>query len=272
MNSNLHKSIRFVRSVAASSCVALAIATAAAQNTPARKKLPLFSAVSEGIFLDDARAMAEKGRSFENQDRIFEAIRVFEEISTRGAQTSPQLEHTYEFQVALVGAHLDAARLRLKYGASLGSDLKLVEQNRALAVDHLNAVPSLVVAASREARGEPDQDKFICQARKLLAEGQFLMGMSNRSVKDLRSAAQSYEKVSECDPSTRAHAREMVAYIKSVDREMSHSLMSADNIMKIVTKFVAISVPKYGSYLSQAVDLGYEFYKEKKTAPNPEVR
>ena len=197
---------------------------------------------------------------------------MFEEITTKGAQTSPQLEHTYEFQVALAGAHLDAARLRLKYGASLGSDLKLVEQNRALAVDHLNAVPSLVVAAAHEARGTLDRDKFVCQAKKLLAEGQFLMGMSNRSVRDLRSAAEIYEKVSECDPNSRAHAREMVAYIKSVDHEMSHSIMSSDNIMKVVTKFVAISVPKYGGYLSGAVDLGYEFLKEKKIAPNPDVR
>jgi hypothetical protein len=241
-----------------------------AQGKPeeTRGKLPIVSAVSEIVFLDDAKRSLARARNFESKQAILDAVREYEGLIGRSEELPAQLKHSYEFYVVLAGAHLDAARTRVSHASSLTKSLDLTEQNQARISDHLKAVPSLVVAA-RDAPGVPELAKFRCDAYKLLAHGMFLTGTVNLDSKHLLLAIDTYKKVALCDKESGSQAQAMISYTKSVENDVSKKILRANNVAKVISKSLSISVPRVGSYLSMAIDLGYEFYKEKKKAPIP---
>jgi hypothetical protein len=250
------------------SCLFAAVGHAQPEQTPARDWLPLVSFVSEIMFLDQANEAASRARQFESRNALIEAAREYERLINDSAALSPELKHSYEFYMVLAGAHLDAARVRMNYDAALGTSLDLTEENRARIGAHLREVPGLVAAANKLVSGS-DVERFRCEARKLLANGQCFLGILNRYSPDLLAAIRTYGEVEKCDPKSAAQAREMVSYAKSVEADISKRLFRTDNIAKALSKVVSLSVPRVGGYLSGTMDLLYEFYKEKhgKTMP-----
>lgn len=261
------------------SCAALSLcllimlrgrASAQANSDGTRPSL-LDSALAEGRFFDEAKKSLSRAREFESNHALFDAVQEYEDLiaSSEKVSAMAKLMHGYEYNVVLAGAHLDAARTRMAYGVSFNKNLDLTEQNRVRIENHLKAVPSLVLAATQAASGRPEYEKSRCNAYKLLADGQFLTGMIDLSSKDLLGAIEAYKKVAACDPESASQAQAMISYTKSVEADISKKILRADNVAKVVSKFVSLSVPKVGSYLSMAIDLGYDFYKEKKKVPSP---
>jgi hypothetical protein len=245
-------------------------ASAQANSDGTRPSL-LDSALSEVRFLDEAKKSLGRAREFESKHALFDAVQEYEDLIASSGKLSAtaNLMHGYEYYVVLAGAHLDAARTRMAYGVSFNKNLDLTEQNRVRIENHLRAVPNLVVEARQSVAGRPGYEKSLCSAYKLLAYGQFLTGMIDLTSKDLLGAIETYKKVAACDPESAPQAQAMISYTKSVEADISKKTLRADNVAKVVSKFVSVSVPKVGSYLSMAIDLGYESYKEKKKSPSP---
>ncbi len=227
--------------------------------------LGVASFMDELRFLDFAKGKAEEARAKTG----LESIQANEEIVAEANTLSPGSFHTYGYDMVVAGAHLDAARERISYGASLANNLSLTEQNKKIILDHLHAVPALVVDAANRASGSVPLEHFRCQAYKMLASGAFFQGVTANSARDLQLAVGAFEKVSACDPASKREASKMISYIKGVEREMSHAPFRADNVVKVASKFIGLALPGYGSYLAAGLDFGYGFYKERKKAPEP---
>jgi hypothetical protein len=258
--------VRVISAVAFGSFAALASILpkiSDAQNGSGMESVPLGSL----SILEAAKQSVGRGKAYEERGDLVDAFQEYEAVIAK-AEELPAVSRTYEVKVTEAGAHLDAARARIAYASTLTNSLQLTEQNAALISRHLRAVPDLIVSAARDG-ATPESRVFACRAYKLLAEGAFITGVTNRSAKDLESAQGACERVAGCDPSSRAHAQQMISYTKGVEREITHSPVSADNVAKIVSKFAGVAVPKGGSFLAAAIDIGYDFYKQRKKAPNP---
>jgi hypothetical protein len=234
--------------------------TNAQTPAPARPRLPLVSALSEAMFLQKAAGSSERAKALEKQNDRLGAVQEYERLIEESAGLSPDLQHTYEFYMVVAGAHLDAARARMDYSVTL-SDQKLREQNQTYISRHLKQVPALVIAA-KDVATAGDQH-FVCEAYKLLGSGRCLLGIVNQSSPDLLSAIEALKHVETCDPSVAAQTREMISYAKRLEADISNRIFRADNIAKMFSKIVSISVPKVGGYLAGALDIAWDSHKEK---------
>ncbi len=219
-------------------------------------------------FVDLAAAKVKRAQALAGRSS-FEAIGEYEALITTGESLPESGRRFYEFDVVMAGAHLEAARLRLAYGAGLKGDLRSIEQNKAIILLHTDKVPAYVVEAMRRAVESGGAEVFRCQAMKMLGEGQVVRGLAADSASDLHSAVETYEKVAACDPESRKDARAMISYIKGVERDLSAGLLHPDNMVKVATRLIEVSVPKLGNFLSVGIDLAYRFYKNSRRLPAP---
>jgi hypothetical protein len=225
----------------------------------AQKSVPLFQNTIETPFLEQAKASADRAKAAESRKDYLQAVKAYESEIVL-AQQSPILSTSYAVNMVLASAHLDAARLRMKYADSL-KDLSLHEQNQVLITGHLDQVPTLVVAAKDKVGPEENVEKFKCRAYELLGHGAFLRGTLNRSPHDIETAITAYERTLPCDAETAPQTKQIISYLKSTHRNMSDGFWTNDNIEKMVSKVVSLSTGKWGSYLSAGIDYGYQYAK-----------
>ena len=231
-------------------------------SPPPRPRLPLVSGVNEILFLGEARDALARAQAFENRNEIFGAVLEYERLIDQAA-TQAESQHTYEYFMVLAGAHLEAAHARLVYGGKFANNLTLKEQNEERVVAHLREIPGLVVAASK--LGPPGDPRFKCEAYKLLANGLCFQGIVESNSANLLRAIEIYHDVEKCDPGSAVQTGRMISYAKSLEADISKRVFRADNIAKVISKVVSLSVPRFGNYLSAAVDFGYQVYREKKS-------
>ncbi len=240
----------------------------APQQAEAGPRMRLGAMMETLQFVDLAAAKAKRAQALAGRSN-FEAILEYEALITTGEALPESGRRFYEFDVVMASAHLEAARLRLAYGAGLKGDLRSSEQNKAIILQHADKVPSYVVDAMRSAKEAGGAEAFRCQAMKMLGEGGVLRGLAAGSPSDLHFAVETYEKVAACDPESRKNARAMISYIKGVERDLSAGLLHPDNMVKVVTRLIEVSVPELGNFLSAGIDLAYKFYKNSRHLPEP---
>ncbi len=254
-----------VRTAIAAWCAILAIALHAEDGVrPAQVPAEL-----EASFMQSARQTQAQADQFEAEHRTFEAMQQFEKLIADAALLPPELQHTYQFHVILAASHLDAARTRIIYGGTLRDSLKMREENQRLVLDHLNLIPTLVVAASNEVGQGPDRPKFKADAYKILGAGEAYKALTNNSTHDLDVAITAYQKLATIDPAAAKQAKHMVSYLQGVKREMTKSILSYDNIVHISSALVKEAVPDVGGWLAAGIELGAHFYKEHRSDPEP---
>ena len=227
--------------------------------------IPLFQNAIETSFLEEAKAGSDRAKALESRHSYLAAAQEYEAEITR-AQESSILSTSYSVTMVLADAHLDAARARMKYADTL-QNLGLHEQNQSLITGHLVQIPGLVTSAAQNAGRTGSVAKFKCRAYELLGHGSFLQGSLNRSSHDIELAIQAYRSTLPCDPEAAPHTEQVIAYLKSVDRDMRDSIVSNDNIAKMVSKVVSLSVGPWGDFVSAGIDGAYEYIKAHRGAP-----
>ena len=227
--------------------------------------IPLFQNAVETPFLEEAKNRSDRAKEMENQHSYLRAAQEYEAEISR-AQVNPSLSTSYSVTLVLANAHLDAARVRMKYADSL-KDLGLHEQNQSLITQHLAQIPGLVVSAAQNVGRGKSVEKFKCLAYKLLGHASFLQGSVNQSPNNIQLAIKAYERTLSCDPEAAPQTKQIIAYLKGVDRDMRHSIISNDNIEKMVSKVVSLSAGSLGTFLSAGIDVGYEYVKAHPRTP-----
>jgi hypothetical protein len=245
-----------------SSIALLLLVFAPPVNAQEQERVPLFQNTVEIPFLEEAKGSSDRAIAMETQHSYLQAAQQYEAEISR-AQQSEILSTSYSVTLVLATAHLDAARVRIKYAGTL-KDLGLHEQNQSLITQHLAQIPDLVVAAAKKVDPGVSLDKFKCRAYELLGHGSFLQGSVNRSAPDIETAIRAYERTLPCDPEAAPRTKQIIDYLKSVRRDM---FISTDSIEKAVSKVVSLSFGKWGNFVSVAVDIGYEYVKAHPRTP-----
>jgi len=223
----------------------------------------------ESALLEEARRSSERAKAKEKQSSYLEAAQEYEAQISR-AEQSPMLASSYAVILVLADAHLDAARVRREYGRRL-KDLGLHEQNQTLITRHLAVIPSLVMAAVNKVDRGPDVEKFQCPAYILVGHGAFLQavfpGNVNGSKRDFETAIKAYEHTLPCDPAAAPRTKKIIGYLKHEKRNMENGPLSDDNLEKVVSKVLGLSLGKWGSFVSAAVDGLYGYVKAHPRTP-----
>ncbi|MEA2897460.1 MAG: hypothetical protein QOJ84_3075 [Bradyrhizobium sp.] len=215
--------------------------------------------------LDEAAATSEAAGSLARAGNYHQAARRYEALLERWPDAM-NVSMAYPAQMALAGAHLDAAVNHVQFAdKARGSKANhtLTEQQLNVVNDHLDQVYTLVGTAVHRAGQNgisgPDREEFICQAQLRLAAAIALHGMVNSNADEIDKGVAAYERTEACNPDARSVAR----HLRDERRNVSGSIWGTDTIATMVSRLVKDIVPLGGgSILSGAVDVGYIFYKK----------
>ena len=213
--------------------------------------------------LDEMRAASERADADVRQASFYQAAREYEGEIDRWGST-PELLLTYPVLMALAGAHLEAAFDRVMNAAKdqdLLNNLSLRDQNRDAVNNHIELVYIYVAHAANLAgavglSGDGKTD-FVCTALEKMAAARSLLGIVNSSSEFLDQGIAGYEKTKACTPA----AGKAILYLTAVRANMTHSVISPDNIAKTVSELVKETV-RGGTFISLFLDAGYDYYKD----------
>jgi hypothetical protein len=223
------------------------------------------SAPSTAISISDAKLLARDALNLEKQGRSLEAQEKYESIAQALATGF------YSEDLVAAASYLDAARMRIKGGGQYGeninreSNLKAIFSELKQAETLLNgAEPGrLSPLARRELENSARKMTFhpsagapcLVDGRKLLlARVYFARGNLDQSGVEIETSLGMFRNIEKNCPNGDPTISEMISYVSAVERQVTHSPFSRDNLIKTAEALSKL-VPDAGAFLPSLIEL-----------------
>lgn len=201
----------------------------------------------------DARDALQHARAQEDNKNFLQAR---EELRSLIARLVAFKSYSFDVQVLLAAAEIDAARVTLALEPTLPPSLVLA--NRAEVVQHAH---NAVIAAASPLLADPADSAYRCTALRIAGQAQFLEGLVEANRDTMLKGAGLYERVLACDPANHELTEETISFIRSHANETRNA-----EILKTAGEFAELAGWR-GKVASLAVDAAYEFYKDHRESP-----
>jgi len=195
----------------------------------------------------DARNALQHAHAQEDSRNFLQAR---EELRSLIARLVALQSDSFDVQVLLAAAEIDAARVTLALEPTLPPSLVL--ENRTQVVQHAH---SAVIAAANALQVAPADRAYRCTAFRIAGQAQFLEGLVEANRDTMLKGAGYYERVLACDPANHELTEKIISFIRSNANQTRNA-----QILKTAGEFAEIAGWR-GKVASVAVDAAYQFYK-----------